>query len=96
MENNEYEIKVRTEIGFHCSEWSEVIKIKTGKKDKNEINIGFSKIFGNNISNNKETKTIFSPSTTNPFQRLFDNNNNIIQIFYFCLLKIFNIWLYHI
>ena len=76
LEDNEYEIKVRSEIGFHCSDWSEVIKIKTGKKDKNEINIGLSKIFGNNISNNKETKTIFSPSTTNPFRGLFDNNNN--------------------
>ena len=76
LEDNEYEIKVRSEIGFHCSDWSEVIKIKTGKKEKNEINIGLSKIFGNNISNNKETKTIFSPSTTNPFRGLFDNNNN--------------------
>ena len=43
--DNEYEIKVRSEIGSYCSDWSEVIKIKTGKKDKNEINIGFFNIF---------------------------------------------------
>ena len=73
LEDNEFEIKVRTQKDYLRSDQSEVIKINARKKDKNDIKMVILSIFGNSINGIIEFKT---HTSINEKTELFCNNNN--------------------
>ena len=75
-EDNEYEIKVRTEIDYCYSDWSEVIKFKREKQVKNEDNKFTLNLFEIKKEENKESKPIFNLFSKDNEVGLFGSSNN--------------------
>ena len=79
-EDNEYEIKVRTEIDYCYSDWSEVIKFKREKQVKNENNKFASNLFEIKKEEKKDSKPFFNLFRNDNEVGLFGSNNNQKQV----------------